>query len=246
MLEVFTQAPNWRKYLSRALKPFVSGDVLEVGAGLGANTFGLASLSRRSWTCLEPDPALATETERALRESELPLHATIVIGTIEDIAEERCFDAVIYLDVLEHIQEDAQQLLAASEHLKPGGRIVVLSPAHQWLFSPFDAALGHLRRYDRQMLRQIAPPGLTCERLAYLDSISLAVFGVNKLLLQQSMPTPHQIRLWDRFLVPPSRVVDPLLGYRVGKTILGVWRRPDARPDQDPEPAVGTGPSGGR
>jgi len=65
-------------------------------------------------------------------------------------------------------------------------------------------------------------------------------------LLQQSMPTPHQIRLWDRFLVPPSRVVDPLLGYRVGKTILGVWRRPDARPDQDPEPAVGTGPSGGR
>lgn len=235
MLEVFAEAPNWRKYFSRMLAPFVRGDVLEVGAGLGANTFGLAGLVRQSWTCLEPDAALAAETERALLKGSPALKATIIVGTIEDLPQSQRFDAVVYLDVLEHIEEDAEQLRWAAEHLKPGGRIVVLSPAHQWLFSPFDEALGHMRRYDRRSLQQIAPPGLICEKLAYLDSLSLVVFGLNKLLLKQSMPKQRQVKLWDSVLVPLSRMLDPLLRYRVGKTILCVWRMPEGSNDEGPQ-----------
>ena len=225
MLEVFSDAPNWRKYFSRILAPYVSGDVLEVGAGLGSNTFGLAGLDRRSWTCLEPDANLAAETERSLVDSDPSMKASVLVGTIEDVPPSRRFDAIVYLDVLEHIEDDAGQLRAASEHLNPGGRIVVLSPAHQWLFSPFDEVLGHVRRYDRRSLQSIAPADLTCERMAYLDSLSLAVFGLNRLLLKQSMPKQGQVKLWDSILVPLSRALDPVLRYRVGKTILAVWKR---------------------
>ena len=70
-----------------------------------------------------------------------------------------------HLHRLEHIEDDREGLKLAAAHLRPGGRTIVLSPAHQWLFTPFDAAIGHFRRYNRSMLRSISPPELRIERL---------------------------------------------------------------------------------
>jgi hypothetical protein len=47
----------------------------------------------------------------------------------------------------------------------------------------------------------------------------------NRLLTRASMPTEAQIGLWDRWMVPLSRWIDPLLAYQVGKSVLAVWRR---------------------
>ena len=52
----------------------------------------------------------------------------------------------------------------------------------------------------------------------------LASLG-NRFILKSSMPNPAQIAVWDRFMVPPSRLVDPLLGYSLGKSVLAVWRK---------------------
>ena len=87
---------------------------------------------------------------------------------------------------------------------------------------------------------------MICERLAYLDSLSLVVFGLNRLFLKQSMPKLRQVKLWDRIFVPLSRILDPLLRYRVGKTVLAVWRWPDRPQDQGAQGTVGAGPNAGR
>jgi len=113
--------------------------------------------------------------------------------------------------------------------LAAGGALIVLSPAHQFLFSPFDKALGHFRRYSARELRAIGPPGLKCETIRYLDSAGMILSLGNKLLLRQSIPTAKQIHVWDRYFVPISRVVDRLLGYRLGKSIIGVWRNEGGR-----------------
>ena len=62
-------------------------------------------------------------------------------------------------------------------------------------------------------------------KLLYLDSVGMLASGANRLLLSQAMPTERQILTWDRLMIPVSRVLDPLLGYTVGKSILGVWKR---------------------
>ena len=114
------------------------------------------------------------------------------------------------------------ELKLAASRLRAGGRLIVLAPAHQWLFTPFDAALGHFRRYNRQMLHQLSPIGLRFERLIYVDAMGLAA-SIGNLFLRQSMPTAGQVRFWDSWLVPVSRVVDPLFGYTAGKSIVAVW-----------------------
>ena len=216
-LVLFEKAVNWKRYWRAQIAPFVHGNVLEAGAGIGANTRLLASLPFRSWTCLEPDAALAAQIE-------LPsgLHRKIT-GTIASVAES--FDSIIYIDVLEHIEDDKTEMARAAARLSPGGHLIVLAPAHAFLYTPFDAAIGHFRRYCRASLRRAVPAGLSESKIIYLDAAGLLASAANRLLLRQSMPTEQQILAWDRLMIPVSRAIDPLFGHGLGKSVLGVWRR---------------------
>jgi SAM-dependent methyltransferase len=225
-LDVFALAENWKAYYGSFLKPFLSGDVLEVGAGLGATTRVLCDGTQTRWTCLEPDPRLAAVIARTAADGALPACCRAVAGNVASLPASDLYDAILYVDVLEHIADDRGELAAASRHLKPGGRLVVLSPAHAWLYTPFDAAIGHHRRYTKATLAAAAPAGLTRERLDYLDAAGLLLSLGNRLLLRSAHPTAAQILFWDRRVIPVSRVLDRLLGRRAGKSVLGVWRRP--------------------
>jgi len=224
-LDVFALAENWKRYYGSFLAPFLTGDVLEVGAGLGATTRALCDGSARRWTCLEPDPGLALKIGSALASGALPRCCTAATGDVASLPPDDLYDTILYVDVLEHIADDRAELAAAALHLKPGGRLAVLSPAHAWLFTPFDAAIGHHRRYTRKTLAAVAPPSLVRERLDYLDSAGLFLSLGNRLFLKSAHPTAAQILFWDRRVVPLSRVLDPLLLRSAGKSVLGIWRR---------------------
>jgi len=215
-LDVFAKAVRWKTYWRSILAQSISGDVLEVGAGIGANTGLLAALPVKSWTCLEPDPQLCARIPRD------PAR-TIINGTVADLPQVPTYDSIIYIDVLEHIEHDRAELEAAFQRLRPGGHLSVLGPAHQGLFTPFDKAIGHYRRYSKTSLRDVGPARARLVRLAYLDSAGMLASLGNRLFLKQSSPTQQQILTWDRFLVPISRRLDPLFGFAVGKSVVAVW-----------------------
>jgi SAM-dependent methyltransferase len=222
-LDLFARAENWKAYFFGEVREHLAGDVLEVGSGIGAIMRAFAAAPFRSWLGLEPDPSLV---ERSL--GNLPSgdgRYSTFVGTLLDLEPGRRFDAVLYVDVLEHIGDDRAEMERAAARLAPGGRLVVVSPAHPWLFTPFDAAIGHHRRYTKATLAAAVPAGLEKVRLDYLDAAGLLASAGNRLLLRSAMPTERQILFWDRFLVPVSRRLDPLLGHSLGKSIVGVWRR---------------------
>jgi hypothetical protein len=137
----------------------------------------------------------------------------------------RTFDSILYIDVLEHIERDRDEMRLAGGRLRAGGHVVVLSPAHQFLYSKFDATIGHYRRYDRASLRKCSPPDCEMVSMFYLDCVGVLVSLANRLILDQEYPTERQIRAWDKYIVPVSRLIDPAVGHAIGKTIVGVWRR---------------------
>ena len=228
-LELFANAANWKTYFSRVLRPFVRGTVLEVGSGIGGTTAVLCrpeDVSR--WVCLEPDESMARQTERAIAGGRLPAICSSAIGTTESLLqapEAESFDCVLYIDVLEHIEDDRAELRRARALLRPGGNLIVLSPAHQALYTPFDAAIGHVRRYDRTMVARLSEEGTDLVLVRHLDSIGMLTSLANRLVLHSAMPTVRQILFWDRWLVPLSRVADGILGRWIGRSIVAVWRK---------------------
>ena len=225
-LDLFAAATTWKTYVRGRVGPYLGREVLEVGAGHGGTTRVLIRPDAARWVCLEPDPALAARLAKSIAAGELPAACRVLVGTVADVEDQPPFDTILYMDVLEHIEDDRAELARAAGRLKPGGHMIVLSPAHQWLFTPFDRAIGHYRRYTRASLRAVGPPGLDLVRLIYLDSVGLLASLGNRLVLRSSMPSPGQIRLWDRAMVPLSRLFDPILGHRAGKSILAIWRKP--------------------
>jgi hypothetical protein len=225
-LELFRAARNWKRYLQQQIGPYVRGDVLEVGAGLGATTLSLHQASCASWTCLEPDPQLAAELSAAVRglrdrDGRAPIGQ---VGTLADLPAHARYDCALYIDVLEHIEDDRGELQAAAAKLRDGAHLLVMSPAHQWLYSAFDRAIGHFRRYDKAGLGTLTPHGATLIGTRYLDCAGVAASLANRVLMRQAMPSAAQIATWDRLLVPLSTQLDALLGYRVGKSTLAIWR----------------------
>jgi len=220
-LETFYHANNWRKYWISRVCSYISGDVAEIGAGLGANTLLINRCGVRSIFCLEPDEELAALLRAAVRNVE---GVTTSVGLIRDLSG-HAFDCIVYIDVLEHIEDDKSELERACLLLRPSGRLIVLAPAHQALYSPFDRAIGHHRRYDSGSLKSYAPPWLRLEKMEYLDSAGLLASAMNRFVLRQSAPTLRQILLWDRVMIPVSKVVDRLLRHRFGKSIVAVWVR---------------------
>ena len=224
-LEVFANALHWKDYWASIIRPHVRGRVLEVGAGLGGSTEAICSGSETEWCCLEPDPALVSRIESRIECGELKANCRAEAGTIADLPSTPDWDTILYIDVLEHIEDDAAEMREAAARLAPGGALIVVSPAHGWLYSEFDAAIGHFRRYTRASLAAAVPPSLEQKSLRYLDSVGVLLSLANRMLLRSPEPSHAQIAVWDRWVVPVSRAIDPLLAYRLGKTVAGVWYR---------------------
>lgn len=221
-LELFAKALRWKAYWGGFVKPHIGGDVLEAGAGLGANTVLLHHEGVHSWLCVEPDPRQAAFLRAR---TDLPEHVQVRTATLRALPAGESFDTILYLDVLEHIEDDTVELAAALERLRPDGRLVIFVPAHNVLFSPFDAAIGHHRRYSMTMLRRAMPDNAALASARYLDCAGAVLSLANRLLLRSASPTEGQILFWDRIVVPLSVGLDPLFGFRLGKNLLTIWRK---------------------
>ena len=217
-LDLFKNATHWKKYFSNVLSKYIYGDVLEVGSGICANTNYLRNKNVKSWSCLEPDQSLISRVPETFKD------VSLSNGTIDDLKPELKFDSILYIDVLEHIENDKEELIKSYNRLRPGGKLIVLSPSYQYLFSPFDEAVGHYRRYHKSTISALSPERspLKC---FYLDSLGVMLSLANKMVLKSGSPTEKQILFWDRFIIRISKILDKIIGYSFGKTIICIWEK---------------------
>lgn len=224
-LALFEKAVNWKRYFAGRILSYIKGQVFENGAGIGGTTLLLNNENVTQWTLGEPDNSMQQLLQQKINDQLLPANCILHKGTIDSLNAGQLFDCIIYIDVLEHIENDKAEIEKAAAHLEPGGYLVVLSPAFNGLFSPFDKAIGHYRRYTKKTLSIVAPASLQKEKLYYLDSAGYFASLMNKLFLKQSYPTHRQVQLWDKWMVPVSKIIDRLFGYSFGKSILAVWKK---------------------
>jgi 2-polyprenyl-3-methyl-5-hydroxy-6-metoxy-1,4-benzoquinol methylase len=221
----FKKATAWKKYYRQFIALYLKGRVLEVGSGIGGTTNQLCDGTQEKWLCLEPDPDLFSTLEKMIHDKKLPACCSCLKGTTSDLSKSELFDAVIYIDVIEHIENDKEELTRAKELIKPNGHLVILVPAHQFLYNKFDSSIGHYRRYNKKSLNTIVPEEFHLLKMRYLDSCGYISALVNKYFLKQDYATATQIDFWDKILVPLSKVFDFISNYSIGKTLVAVWQK---------------------
>jgi len=143
--------------------------ILDAGCGTGGTMEALADLGEIHGCDLSGD---ALEMCRARGDWELSC------STVEAMAyPDEQFDVVVSADVLEHVPDDARAMREAARVLRPGGLLVAAVPAHMWLWSEHDEALGHLRRYSRSQFRALVEgAGLQTKKLT--EAVALALPAV--------------------------------------------------------------------
>lgn len=224
-LEIFAHAHTWREYWRSQVSPYLGENVLEVGAGIGSVTRLLCNPNVKRWVALEPDLSMSQKLGQMAAKGELGHNCVVRTETIEHLDRAELFDSILYIDVLEHIKDDRRELENAIQHLEPNGHLIVLAPAHQSLFTPFDSAIGHFRRYNLSGLAALSPPGAKIIRSRYLDCVGLVASLGNRVLLHSSNPSLKQIQFWDSWFVPVSKIVDPLLNFKLGKSAIVIWQK---------------------
>jgi SAM-dependent methyltransferase len=120
--------------------------VLDAGCGWGLN---LAALERAGYRAAGLDVS-----RRALQRLERPDRELIEADLTQPLPEQAGqYDAVLALDVIEHLDDDRGAVARLAQLTRPGGAMVISVPALPELFSEFDQVQGHRRRYSPDSLR---------------------------------------------------------------------------------------------
>jgi SAM-dependent methyltransferase len=220
------KAENYRRWQFEMVAPYVKGNVLEVGGGIGNFTPELAGVAS-SVTSIEPNAYC--HARLVAKTKGLP-NVRTYNATVEALDQQvpvtDAFDTVILMNVLEHIKDDEAVLRRLKQRLSPTGRIVVLVPAGPWAFGSTDERLGHYRRYSKASARDLmARLGLTVEALRYYNFIGVWAWWWNAKVRRRQNQNDAQIRLFDRCFVPVISRIEKVIPPPVGQSVLVVGRQ---------------------
>ena len=223
-LERLGTARHFFEWVLDEFEPYLHGSVLEVGAGLGTITRLLADrYPGLRLVALEPAQNVFGELSSV---AALSPNVTACQATLADYraAGDRRFDAVMYLNVLEHIEDDAAELRLAADALRHGGALLVFGPAMNVLYSELDHRAGHYRRYDTEGLRTlIEHAGLQPVYTRYFDVLGVLPYLVVYRLLRREAISGSSMWGYDRVLVPLSRALQRAVpAPPLGKNVIAV------------------------
>lgn len=225
-LSIAGAAPAYHDWLLDGFGTALSGNVVEVGAGVGiVSERLLARDAVRSLLAIEPFPSMHPALNARLKQDP---RARSVLGTLKDLAPEALgtIDALVYVNVLEHIQDDRAELREMHARLRIGGAALIFVPALPALMSDFDRALGHFRRYRRAELEEkLISAGFVVERIRWFDALGIPLWWLLMRVLG-GRPNPRSVRLYDRFAVPLLRRLEAWIAPPIGKNLLVVARKP--------------------
>ena len=217
------EADQYAEYLVDTIEPHLDGTVHEIGAGVGTIAARVANLGYEV-VASEPDVAEFEELATAL--ADVP-NATALRADLDESTASVSADTVVMCNVLEHIQDDVDALRRVYASLNPGGRVVILVPAHEALYGQFDLAVGHYRRYRRTaLINRLSEAGFELDDARHINRPGALIWFGWARLLRRNPAGKGASSAFDRYMVPMVRATDELDQLPFGLSVVAVGRKP--------------------
>ncbi len=231
------QLKNYRQYQYDLVGNYIGKEILEVGSG-----------ASRSFTKLIVENAEDLSRLLSIEPSQVLMEAYTEKGDYEfsgnvdfqnkdlfDITPQGAgtFDTILFIHVLEHIEDDRAALDHAYKLLKPNGKILIQVPALPFLFSVHDELVGHYRRYTKKIARSaINSDKFKINRMWYSDFIgifgSLFFFKLRKVKLKSEEGNKvfsNQGMFYDKYLIPFQKRLEKIITPPVGLNLTVILEK---------------------
>ncbi len=229
-LNTIALANHLNSWMYNTIKPFCTGKILEIGSGVGNiseyflrdNASILLSDIREGYCESLREKFTASPTLSGIE------NINLVDPEFDQKFSEHfnCFDTVFALNVVEHIFDDQAALLNCYKLLKPGGQLIVLVPAYQWLYNDFDKELEHYRRYNRKRLEALfISSHFQVLNSRYFNAAGIAGWFISGKMQHHRIIPSGQIRLFNK-LVILFKLIDSLIFNSFGLSIITVGKKP--------------------
>lgn len=220
-LESMSQAIWYNQWTLQKFEQYLRGDILEIGCGIGNFTNTLTSYGK-IW-------AIDINNEYIKKTREwVDGDVQVGFGDIEKgeyFFQTRKFDTIVCLNVLEHIKDDVAALNNLYKLLKKNGELILLVPAHRFLYGEIDRSIGHFRRYEKkELIKRLEKLGF---KLAFSRSINflgaLGWFMAGK-ILQQETVEEENIKIFN-LIAPVVLSIENLIEPPFGTSILVIAKK---------------------
>lgn len=223
-LEAMSFAQNYHTWILETFAPFMGDRVAEVGAGAGNISSMLLAAPLKELVAVEPSEGMFRLLSERIGNDERVVRKR---GVFAEVCGEYAghFDSVLYINVLEHIKDDATELRHAGTALKKGGHVCIFVPALSWLYSEFDASIGHYRRYHKPELHKLMEDaGFEVIQLRYFDVAGVLPWFLFLKLLRKRLD-PKNTERYDTYVIPYLKMLETRITVPFGKNLIAVGRK---------------------
>ncbi len=220
-------ATNYHKWILEKFKPFIHGNILEIGTGRGYFKKNLKTNGH--FVSIDIDKEIIANAKNNEPEGIYFLADISDKSTITPLNQFR-FQSVLCFNVLEHIEEDALAIENIMDNLDENGYLLLFVPAFQVLFNDKDKLAGHLRRYTKKTLLQTLQnqTNIKIIKFEYFNPIGAIGYWFNKFVKHKSLNNKsisRQTKFFDKYLVSLSKALNPLTINMFGQSLVCVVQK---------------------
>lgn len=225
---VLVNSSNYNQWQYEQFKPYIGKTVLEIGCGLGNLTqFIIKDTNFLLSTDTQPE-AVTYIRSRCPETDHFKIEQRDIFQDGLGAYATQTFDTIVFSNVLEHIKDDQRAMNICHDILKESrGKLLLLVPAHSFLYGTLDQESGHYRRYSKQNIIHLAhSAGFAVRDLYAFNLTGAAGWFVNYCLLKRkgsnNSTDDGQVGFYDRFLVKPSRLMERIVRPPVGISYIAI------------------------
>jgi 2-polyprenyl-3-methyl-5-hydroxy-6-metoxy-1,4-benzoquinol methylase len=232
-LEEF-ELSNYRKYQYDLIAKYLGKNILEVGSGDRSFTNQILKHSVQFDRIVSIEPSI-TLFEIHENKYKFPDHISFHMVDLFNMTKDTfgLFDTAVFVHVLEHIEKDREALNKVHEVLLPNGKVLIEVPALPSLFSVHDEMLGHYRRYNKKVLKDIVDTDkYAVTDIWYQDILgvlgSLYFFKIKKTKLASTNGVQlvrNQGNIYDKYIIPFESFIEKFVRFPLGLSLTAVLQK---------------------
>lgn len=225
IVKEFTRFNDW---VYSEVKPFIHGNILEIGSGIGVFSERIVRDFVDSDIILsDTDPKYISDLRDRFRIYKNVHCVQFDASALDNFNNINIsVDTVLAINVLEHIEDDVAVLKNIYSGLSQDGSFVILVPAHRFLFNSIDVAIGHFRRYtEKEILHKISQTGFKVRKLFYFNFFAMFGWYINGLVIRNGIVSKNAVSILD-ILTPLFRLVEHyILRRRMGISLVVILKK---------------------